>query len=76
MMNFKDVKDLIDLISGTDVLEVEVERGGVRIRVRRDGGVHAAGAPVLQQLAPAASQPQAAAAVPAPLVAKIETAPP
>ena len=40
MMNIKDIKDLIDLISGTDVVEVEVERGGARIRVRRDGSVH------------------------------------
>jgi len=42
MMNIKDVKDLIDLISGTDIVEVEVERGGARIRVRREGGAHQA----------------------------------
>jgi acetyl-CoA carboxylase biotin carboxyl carrier protein len=44
MMNIKDVKDLIDLISGTDVVEVEVERAGARIRVRRETGVHPAAA--------------------------------
>ena len=73
MMNIKDVKDLIDLISGTDVVEVEVERGGARIRVRRDGAAHPAAAPVLPLPASAASQPPAVAAAPAPGMAKIET---
>ena len=58
MMNIKDVKDLIDLISGTDVVEVEVERAGARIRVRRDGGAH----PAIPAFAlPAPVVPQAAA---------------
>ena len=72
MMNIKDVKDLIDLISGSDVVEVEVERGGARIRVRRDGGAHPAAVPVVPLPAPAASQPPAAAAAPAPGAEKIE----
>jgi acetyl-CoA carboxylase biotin carboxyl carrier protein len=62
MMNIKDVKDLIDLICGTDVVEVEVERGGARIRVRRDGGVHPAAAPAFPLPAPAAPTPPVAAA--------------
>jgi oxaloacetate decarboxylase alpha subunit len=62
MMNSKDVKDLIDLISGTDIVEVEVERAGTRIRVRRDGGVHPAAAPAVPLTGPALStQPTAAA---------------
>lgn len=36
-MNYKEIKELIDLISDTDVLEVEVERSGTRIRLRREG---------------------------------------
>ena len=60
MMNLKDVKDLIELIGGTDVVEVEVERGGTRIRVRRDGGAQPPAAPVWQLPAPAAAQPPAA----------------
>ena len=64
MMNIKDVKDLIDLISGTDVVEVEVERAGARIRVRRDGGVHPAAVPAFPLPAPAASTPAVAAAPP------------
>jgi len=72
MMNIKDVKDLIELISGTDVVEVEVERAGARIRVRRDGGAHPAAAPALPLPEPAATQPQTAAATPATGAAKVE----
>ena len=36
-MNYKEIKELIDLISDTDVLEIEVERSGTRIRLRREG---------------------------------------
>jgi acetyl-CoA carboxylase biotin carboxyl carrier protein len=75
MMNIKDVKDLIELISGTDIVEVEVERGGTRVRVRRDGGAHpapAAGFPpptAVTQLPvvaapPAGGGPKAEAALP------------
>jgi acetyl-CoA carboxylase biotin carboxyl carrier protein len=68
MMNFKDVKELIDLISGTDVVEVEVERNGVRIRVRRDGIAHPSAAPAFQLPPPSVSNlpvpaPSAAAGV-------------
>jgi len=67
MMNIKDVKDLIDLISGTDIVEVEVERGGAKIRVRRDGGAqqHAAGFPppaLAPQVPPAVTSRAAGAA--------------
>jgi acetyl-CoA carboxylase biotin carboxyl carrier protein len=78
MMNMKDVKDLIDLIQGTDVVEVEVERAGARIRVRREGTAHpavpAAVAPPPPPAAAAAppaaapAQPPAAAAPPAGVV--------
>jgi len=73
MMNFKDVKDLIELINGTDVVEVEVERAGVRIRVRRDGGVHPAGAPAFS-LPAAVPRLPAEAAAPATGLAKSESA--
>ena len=62
MMNIKDVKDLIDLISGTDIVEVEVERAGARIRVRRDGGVHPTSAPAFPLQGPAMTVQPAAAA--------------
>ena len=35
-MNYKEIKELIDLISDTDVLEIEVERSGTRVRLRRE----------------------------------------
>ena len=73
MMNIKDVKDLIDLISGTDIVEVEVERAGARIRVRRDGSAHPA-APAFALPPPVISQPAAAAVVAGPGAAGAETA--
>lgn len=73
MMNIKDVKDLIDLISGTDVVEVEVERGGARIRVRRDGGVSPAGPGAPVPGFPAPPLPAAAAPVAASGAPKLET---
>ena len=74
MMNIKDVKELIDLISGTDVVEVEVERGGARIRVRRDGGAHPAPAPAFPPAAPAVSLAPVVPAAPVPGAAGSETA--
>ena len=78
MINIKDVKDLIDLIQGTDVVEVEIERAGARIKVRRDGSAHppapaagvaAAGFPLpAAPPVPAPPQPAAAAAPPAGVV--------
>ena len=73
MMNIKDVKDLIELISGSDVVEVEVERGGARIRVRRDGGSHPVPAPALPLPASAASLPIPASASPSAGAPKPET---
>ncbi len=60
MMNMKDVRDLIDLIRDTDVVEAEVERAGVRIRVRREpggGGPHAAHVATTSAAAAAAPVP-------------------
>lgn len=34
-MNYREIKELIDLIRATDVAEIEVERSGTRIRIRR-----------------------------------------
>jgi acetyl-CoA carboxylase biotin carboxyl carrier protein len=35
-MNYKEIRDLIELIRDTDVAEIEVERAGTRIRLRRE----------------------------------------
>ena len=70
MMNIKDVKDLIELIDGTDVVEVEVERGGARIRVRRESRTHPGVAPAIPVAAPIAIAPSVAPTVAAPGAAK------
>jgi acetyl-CoA carboxylase biotin carboxyl carrier protein len=59
MVNIKEIKEIIDLIRETDVVEVEVERAGSRIRVRRETGA-------VSQPAPAAAQPVPPPAVPGP----------
>jgi len=38
-MNLKEIKDLIDVLKDTDIVEIEVEKAGTRIRLRKDGGV-------------------------------------
>jgi acetyl-CoA carboxylase biotin carboxyl carrier protein len=35
-VNYKEIKELIELIRETDVCELEVERAGTRIRLRRE----------------------------------------
>ncbi|MEK6646154.1 MAG: acetyl-CoA carboxylase biotin carboxyl carrier protein [Candidatus Firestonebacteria bacterium] len=37
-MNIKEIKELIDLIHNTDVAELELEREGTRIRIRKASG--------------------------------------
>jgi acetyl-CoA carboxylase biotin carboxyl carrier protein len=51
-MNYKEIRELIDLISNTDVLEIEVERSGTRVRLRREGS-NAARRPEVPRAAPA-----------------------
>ena len=63
-MNYKEIKELIDLISDTDVLEVEVERSGTRVRLRREG-----------RTAPPQVESRTTAVVPAPPVAEEEAGP-
>ncbi len=35
-MNFKEIKDLIELLKNTDVVELEFEKSGTRVRLRKD----------------------------------------
>ena len=55
-MNLKEIKELIEFIARTDVSELEIERSGSRLKIRRG----LAEAPVVY----AASQPRAAVATP------------
>ncbi len=36
-MNLKELKELIEMLKGTDISEVEIERSGVKVRVRKGG---------------------------------------
>ena len=35
-MNLKEIKDLIDLMRNTDLVEIELEKSGIRVRLRKD----------------------------------------
>jgi oxaloacetate decarboxylase alpha subunit len=38
-MNLKEIKELIEMLKGTDISELEVERAGVKVRLRKGGDV-------------------------------------
>ena|SRR5208283_1296360 len=38
-MNLKEIKELIEMLKGTDISELEVERSGVKVRIRKGGDV-------------------------------------
>jgi acetyl-CoA carboxylase biotin carboxyl carrier protein len=64
-MNQKEIRELIEFLIEKDIAEFELERGDVKLRVRR-GGVHTiTAAPVITMAAPA-SGPAAAAHAPTP----------
>ncbi len=48
----RQIKELIDLMQGTQVSELEVERGGVRIKIRKDALAGERAAPVAQVQVP------------------------
>ena len=38
-MNLKEIKELIELLKNTDISELEIERSGVKVRLRKGGDV-------------------------------------
>ena len=38
-MNLKELKELIEMLKNTDISEVEIERSGVKVRLRKGGDV-------------------------------------
>ena len=74
-MNLKELKELIELLRNTDISEIEIERSGTKVRLRKGGDVtfH----PVMPRMeyppasivAPSAPEPERPAAVPAPAMA-------
>ena len=57
-MNLKEIKELVELLVENDIAEFEMERGDVKLHVKRGGGDHAT-----QLVAPAVAVP-----VPAPML--------
>ena len=75
-MNQKEIKELIEFLIEKDIAEFELERGDVKVRIRRGGEAAAAPAPHYAPLTPtpaAPGTPPAAAALAAP-VAPVEEA--
>jgi acetyl-CoA carboxylase biotin carboxyl carrier protein len=65
-MNLKELKELIEFLIEKDIAEFELERGDVKVRVRRAGGhtvVHAQPEPHLFAMPPAAVHAPPAGAV-------------
>ncbi len=69
-MNLKEIKELIELMKNTDISELEIERSGVKVRLRKGGDVtfHPSMPrmeyPPAAIVAPALTETQAPASVP------------
>lgn len=73
-MNQKELKELIDFLIEKDISEFELERGDVKVRIKRGGETVA---PVITHAVPMATMPMAAPlAQPSTPVASAQTSPP
>jgi oxaloacetate decarboxylase alpha subunit len=74
-MNLKELKELIDLFTSKDSIEeLEIEKSGVRLKMKRSLGQGSAATAPVSTLPAAASAPAAVtAAAPAPALAPAET---
>lgn len=72
-MNQKEIKELIEFLIEKDITEFELERGDVKLRVKRGHETHYVSAPVAHAAPAPASAPassaKSAAAAPAPVAA-------
>ena len=64
-MNQKEIRELIEFLIDKDIAEFELERGDVKLRVKRAGVQAIAAAPVITMAAPVAAPVIAAPPVPA-----------
>ncbi len=69
-MNLKEIKELIEILKNTDVSELEVERSGVKVRIRKGGDVTFHPAMPRMEYPPAALVAPAIAEAPAPAAEK------
>lgn len=74
-MNQKELKELIEFLISKDITEFELERGDVKVRIKRGQEVHYAAAPVVAAPMPIPVAPPAATPAPAPAAATVASAP-
>jgi oxaloacetate decarboxylase alpha subunit len=65
-MNLKELKELIEMLKGTDISEVEIERSGTKVRLRKGGDVTFHPAMPRMEYPPATFVAPAVAEAPAP----------
>jgi len=65
-MNLKEIKELIDLLKGSDISELEIERSGVKVRIRKGGDVTFHSAMPRMEYPPAAIVAPAVVDIPTP----------
>jgi acetyl-CoA carboxylase biotin carboxyl carrier protein len=68
-MNQKELKELIEFLIEKDIAEFELERGDVKVRIRRAAEAAIVAAPPIIQVAPPASAPAVAQSPAAPVAA-------
>ena len=73
-MNLKELKELIEMLKDTDVSELEIERSGVKVRIRKGGDVTFHAAMPRMEYPPAAIVAPAVSEAPAPQAGKPEPA--
>jgi oxaloacetate decarboxylase (Na+ extruding) subunit alpha len=69
-MNLREIKELIELLKDTDVAEIEIERSGVKVRIRKGGDVAFHSSMPRMEYPPAAIVAPAVRETPAPQVEK------
>jgi len=75
-MNLKEIKELIELIKNTDISELEIERSGVKVRLRKGGDVTFHPSMPRMEYPPATIVAPAVSVVPAPDVVAEKTTEP
>ena len=64
-MNLKEIKEIVNLMNQNDLAEIEVEREGVKLKIKRSGGIiEQVVRPATVAAAPAATAAQPVAAAP------------
>lgn len=74
-MNLKDIKSLLEMLKDTDVTEIEIEKEGIRIRIKRESAGKISQQPQVVQVAPLAVSPHVQPAAKTHEVIKQETPP-